>query len=66
MTAEQSCLSVKDLAVGGRDLMALGMPPGRALGRVLEILTEEVMDEKLPNERRALLRRAAELTKKEQ
>ena len=41
--------------------MAMGLAPGPALGRVLARLTEEVMDEKLPNEREALLRRAAEI-----
>ena len=46
---EGSCLSVKDLAVGGRDLMELGFAPGPALGRTLQRLTEEVMDETLPN-----------------
>ncbi len=61
LIAEQSCLSVRDLAVGGRDLMALGVAPGPAMGRILAALTEEVMDEKLPNEPAALLRRAAEL-----
>ncbi len=58
---EGSCLSVRDLAVGGRELTAQGFRPGPALGKTLQRLTEEVMDEKLPNEREALLRRAAEI-----
>ena len=59
--AEGRCLTVGDLAVGGGDLLALGMAPGPGVGRVLRTLLEEVWDEKLPNGREALLRRAEEL-----
>ena len=52
--AEDACLTVKDLAVDGHDLMALGYT-GRAIGDGLNALLEQVLDEKLPNERQALL-----------
>ena len=58
---EGSCLSAKDLKIDGRDLIALGFSPGPGLGRALQTLTEEVMDDKLPNQREDLLRRAAEI-----
>ncbi|MBR6115317.1 MAG: HD domain-containing protein [Oscillospiraceae bacterium] len=61
LLSEGSCRSVRDLAVGGRDLLALGAAPGPALGAVLQSLLDEVMDEQLPNERDALLRRAEQL-----
>ena len=52
--AENSCLTVRDLAVNGHDLMALGYT-GPAVGRQLNRLLELVMDEQLPNEHQALL-----------
>ena len=51
---EDSCLSLKDLAVKGNDLMALGYR-GKAIGQALNILLEQVVDEQLPNEKEALL-----------
>ena len=63
LLSENACLHVKDLAVDGVDLKALGLTPGPAMGRLLSGLLEEVMDEKLPNQREALLRRAAERIK---
>jgi tRNA nucleotidyltransferase (CCA-adding enzyme) len=53
--AENACLSLKDLAVSGADLIALGFAPGKALGRCLQTLLELVLDEQLPNDRSALL-----------
>lgn len=51
---EDTCLSVKDLAVDGNDLMALGLT-GKAVGDALQSLLEQVLDEALPNEKEALL-----------
>lgn len=51
---ENLCLNVKDLAVNGHDLMALGFRD-RDIGRCLNALLEQVLDEKLPNEKTALL-----------
>ena len=53
--AENACLSLKDLAVNGSDLIALGFSPGKALGRCLQELLEQVLDEQRPNDRTALL-----------
>ena len=52
---EKACLTLKDLAVKGADLMALGYHPGKALGRCLQQLLEQVLDDRLPNDRAALL-----------
>ena len=57
--AEAACLSIKDLAVNGHDLMRLGLA-GPELGRTLHRLLELVMDEQLPNEKQALLDRVRE------
>ena len=51
---ENSCLSLKDLAVKGNDLMARGFT-GKAIGQALHGLLEQVVDEQLPNEKEALL-----------
>ncbi len=61
--AQKPCLSIKELAINGGDLAGI-IPPSPKLGRLLRKLTEEVIDEKLPNEREALLKRAAELAAK--
>lgn len=53
-------LSVRDLAIGGGDLMsALGIPAGRVIGRILERLLVDVLDDPSLNQRDELLRRAA-------
>ncbi len=59
--SEQKCFTLKDLAVDGADLISLGFEPSRSLGEVLRILLDEVMDNKIKNEKEALLSRAGEL-----
>ena len=61
--SEQSCLSVKNLAVNGRDLMAVGIENGKIMGNILNKLLNEVCDETLINEKEALTKRAIELYK---
>ena len=62
LKAEDACLGLKDLAVNGNDLMALGYR-GKAIGICLNALLEQVVDERLPNEKKALLNWAAEKQK---
>ncbi len=52
---EAQVLCTKDLAVDGRDLMALGYRSGPELGKKLQWLLEQVQEERLPNEKQALL-----------
>ena len=52
--AENACLQIRDLAVNGHDLMALGIR-GKAIGQTLNKLLDLVIDETLPNEKSALL-----------
>lgn len=54
LLAEDACFSLKQLAVNGRDLLALGLS-GPAVGAALEELLGKVMDGTLPNERETLL-----------
>ena len=58
---QEDCFSLRDLAVNGRDLIAAGVPQGPQVGEILSRLLEEVMDERLPNEREALLQRVRQL-----
>ena len=41
----KECITLRQLAVGGRDLMNLGMKPGRELGSMLSELLEYVLDD---------------------
>ncbi len=52
--------AVRELAVGGDDLLALGYREGPELGRVLRLLLDEVLADPSRNERGALLARARE------
>ena len=55
--AENACLSLKDLAVNGHDLMALGFR-GQAIGQMLNRLLDLVLEEALPNDKETLLNEA--------
>ncbi len=55
LAAEDACLGIRDLAVNGNDLMELGLQPGPALGQTLEYLLEAVLDERVANEKDALI-----------
>ena len=57
LLAQPPCFTVRDLAVNGNDLLALGVPKGPELGRALNGLLEAVLNGELPNERAALLER---------
>lgn len=52
--AKEECVALKDLAVDGRDLMALGMKPGREIGLMLNELLEWVIDEPSCNKKEIL------------
>ena len=53
--SRQECLSLKDLAVTGSDLIALGMPAGKEIGALLKELLEIVLEEPERNTREELL-----------
>ena len=52
--AENACLSLKDLAINGHDLMALGYQ-GKSIGTELNRLLELVVEEQCENTRESLL-----------
>ncbi len=55
VVASRPCVTLKDMALTGRDLMAAGLPKGKQIGETLAFLLEEVIEERLPNDRDALL-----------
>lgn len=55
--AESLCFSLKDLEISGDDLIALGVPQGEEIGKILQQLLEEVMEEKIQNRHWMLMNR---------
>lgn len=51
---EKQCFSLKDLALNGRDIIALGVPKGKKIGEVLDILLDKVIDNAELNTKEAL------------
>ena len=64
LVAQHPCVTLRDLAVNGRDLIDHGIPAGKTVGNVLTALLDRVIAGDLPNEREALLKTASQLTDK--
>ena len=62
--AENACLHLRDLAINGHDLMALGYK-GKQVGQILNALLEAVLEEQIENEHSALLEQIPALIQKE-
>lgn len=62
LEAEGCCTDVRDLAIGGQELMDLGFT-GKDIGRVQNALLELVLNEQLSNEKHALTIAAAAMRK---
>ncbi len=54
----ESCFSIKDLEITGTDLIALGIPAGKRLGKILQSLLNDVLKGSIANEKQVLLCRA--------
>jgi tRNA nucleotidyltransferase (CCA-adding enzyme) len=52
---KKQCFCLKDLAVKGQDLIMDGMKPGKDMGRVLDALLKEVLEDPEKNEKTYLL-----------
>ena len=52
---DRDCLSLKDLAVSGSDLIAAGVKPGKEIGDILRKLLDIVIDDPLCNNKDYLL-----------
>ncbi len=60
---DQECVSLKTLAVTGKDLIELGMEPGEKIGNTLKILLELVLENPEYNNREILLQHISTLIK---
>lgn len=60
---EQNCLSLKDLAVNGDDLIQMGYTPGPEIGRILHAFLDQVLEDPEKNTRETLCVLAEELQK---
>ena len=61
--SEKNCLSLKELAVSGSDLIAAGMKPGKGIGEVLRIMLEDVLETPEHNEKQYLLEKYRDVVK---
>ena len=52
------CFSLKDLAISGKDLIKLGIKPGKEIGIILNKLLEEVIENPELNDKDKLIKRA--------
>jgi len=58
---KQQCLSIRDLAVSGSDLIALGMEPGKAIGEMLGALLDAVLEDPSLNTKEKLIQQVHNL-----
>lgn len=58
---KEQCLSLKDLAVTGSDLIAEGIKPGPGLGQILQELFDLVLEDPEKNEKEYLLAKGRDL-----
>ncbi len=56
--AAKDVVNVSGLAIDGNDLIRLGMPRGKAIGEMLQTLTDLVIDNRMRNEKEDLLEEA--------
>ena len=58
---ENSAFTLKSLAVSGKDLMEIGIPSGKLIGKILDSLLETVLDDPKQNSKDVLLNIAKKL-----
>ena len=63
IVSDGECTSLKELAISGKDLIKLGMRPGREMGEILMELLADVLTDPGKNDRERLLERAKALQK---
>ena len=62
---DKECVSLKDLAVSGQDLIDNGIKPGKQMGVILNTLLDEVIEEPKLNNYLHLISRAIKLNKED-
>ena len=63
---QDTCFKISDLAIGGNDIISLGIKPSPEIGKILETLLDEVMEEKINNTTEALKERAMQLIRQQE
>lgn len=61
---EEQCFSLADLAVNGKDVIEAGIEEGPQVGMILREILDMVIDEKIPNEKEAILKIVGEKVQK--
>ena len=62
LEVQKEPFSIKDLKINGNDVMKeLNLKPGPKVGEILEKLFNEVLEKKIPNERKTLLNKLKEI-----
>lgn len=51
---DKECINLKELNLKGNELIKLGIPKGKLIGEILENLLQQVIEEKVKNEKRDL------------
>ena len=59
--AEEDCLSLKELAINGKDLMEMGIKPGKEIGLILNHCLELVLEKPELNQKEQLEKLAKEM-----
>jgi tRNA nucleotidyltransferase (CCA-adding enzyme) len=61
LLSQEKCFKISDLNINGTELIGLGIQQGAVIGKILSSLFDEVISDKLPNNKDALSKRAKEL-----
>lgn len=59
--ADKDCFTLKQLEINGNDIKKLGVTEGVKIGKILKMLLSLVIEDKLENEKSALLNKAEEI-----
>lgn len=59
VVAQEQCFSLKNMNMSGDDIISIGVPEGKEVGRILKLLLDEVISGTLENDREVLLSRAS-------
>ena len=62
--AGKECVSLKELSINGKDLISIGINPGRVMGDILKQLLDAVIEDPKLNEKEQLLFLSRELAEK--
>lgn len=65
VSEKEQAFKITDLAIGGRDLIELGLPAGPLFGKIFKELLDLVTKDKLPNNREALIEKVKEIVKRD-